>query len=545
MKTACGGGFVTCRFTHVYPDGPAPYFTFVAPGRPGEELAQWEAIKNAAGDALAASGATITHHHAVGRLHRPWYEKEVPPALRRRAPRRQAAARSRRHHEPRRPLRRVDRRGARPAQNPERQRGGHVGLHALAGAVVGVRASRRQRLHRQDHAGGATPSLTLGVLCVVTSRSPPLRGAPRPRRAARCGRRGRRGRPRCARRPAARRCAGVSSQRSASPARATPADATLSSAKAPPPATASSVDHLAGDPSLAASARRPRLGARPHLLQRARAAPRGRGSRRARPRSRCATVASSATSGRRPMRSARASGSRRSLSTSAARPTTAPPCGPPSALSVLKHTRSAPAAMLARTSGSPSQPRDAEVDEQAAAEVLDDDDAARARERDERLERRALDEADLAEVARVHAQDRRHAGLGVERVGVVRARASCSSCPPRPSARPSAPAPRGCGSRRRSRRAPRATRARRARPRAHASARSTAAALLFTTSAASAPASSASARSAKAPRPPRLPAREVELQRGVAAGRRGHRLDGVGGERARARGSCAGRPRWR
>jgi len=79
MRTACGGGVLTCRFTHVYPDGPAPYFTFVAPGRPGEELAQWEVIKNAAGDALAASGATITHHHAVGRLHRPWYEKEVPP----------------------------------------------------------------------------------------------------------------------------------------------------------------------------------------------------------------------------------------------------------------------------------------------------------------------------------------------------------------------------------------------------------------------------------------------------------------------------------
>jgi alkyldihydroxyacetonephosphate synthase len=79
MKDACGGGFLTCRFTHVYPDGPAPYFTFVAPGRAGEELAQWEVLKRVAGDALEASGATITHHHAVGRLHRPWYEREVPP----------------------------------------------------------------------------------------------------------------------------------------------------------------------------------------------------------------------------------------------------------------------------------------------------------------------------------------------------------------------------------------------------------------------------------------------------------------------------------
>jgi alkyldihydroxyacetonephosphate synthase len=79
MRESCGGGILTCRFTHVYPDGPAPYFTFVAPGRDGAQLEQWLAIKRAASEALAACGATITHHHAVGRLHRPWYEREVPP----------------------------------------------------------------------------------------------------------------------------------------------------------------------------------------------------------------------------------------------------------------------------------------------------------------------------------------------------------------------------------------------------------------------------------------------------------------------------------
>jgi alkyldihydroxyacetonephosphate synthase len=78
MRDACGGGSLSCRFTHVYPDGPAPYFTFVAPGRAGEEIAQWTEIKRAAMDALVESGATITHHHAVGRLHRPGYEREVP-----------------------------------------------------------------------------------------------------------------------------------------------------------------------------------------------------------------------------------------------------------------------------------------------------------------------------------------------------------------------------------------------------------------------------------------------------------------------------------
>ena len=37
---------------------------------------QWRAAKRAAGDAIAAAGATITHHHAVGRDHRAWLEAE-------------------------------------------------------------------------------------------------------------------------------------------------------------------------------------------------------------------------------------------------------------------------------------------------------------------------------------------------------------------------------------------------------------------------------------------------------------------------------------
>jgi alkyldihydroxyacetonephosphate synthase len=78
LAEICGGGWVTCRFTHVYPDGPAPYFTVIAPSRPGSQLAQWAEIKAAAADALLAAGGTITHHHAVGRDHRPWYDKQRP-----------------------------------------------------------------------------------------------------------------------------------------------------------------------------------------------------------------------------------------------------------------------------------------------------------------------------------------------------------------------------------------------------------------------------------------------------------------------------------
>ena len=78
LVEVCGGGTVTCRFTHLYPDGPAPYFTIVAPGRRGSELAQWDEIKAAASDAVIANGGTITHHHAVGRDHRPWYDRQRP-----------------------------------------------------------------------------------------------------------------------------------------------------------------------------------------------------------------------------------------------------------------------------------------------------------------------------------------------------------------------------------------------------------------------------------------------------------------------------------
>jgi alkyldihydroxyacetonephosphate synthase len=79
LAAECGGGVVACRFTHIYPDGPAPYYTFVGALRAGGELAQWRAIKAAASEAVTAAGGTITHHHAIGRTHRPWYERERPP----------------------------------------------------------------------------------------------------------------------------------------------------------------------------------------------------------------------------------------------------------------------------------------------------------------------------------------------------------------------------------------------------------------------------------------------------------------------------------
>jgi len=74
----CGQGAVTVRFTHAYPDGPAPYYTILAPGKRGSELEQWDEIKRVVSDALIDLGGTITHHHSVGRDHRPWYDRQRP-----------------------------------------------------------------------------------------------------------------------------------------------------------------------------------------------------------------------------------------------------------------------------------------------------------------------------------------------------------------------------------------------------------------------------------------------------------------------------------
>ncbi|MBW5485654.1 FAD-binding oxidoreductase [Streptomyces bambusae] len=69
---------VNCRLTHVYPDGAAPYFTVLAAGRPGDEVAVWDELKAVASEVLHRHRATVTHHHAVGRDHRRDYDRQRP-----------------------------------------------------------------------------------------------------------------------------------------------------------------------------------------------------------------------------------------------------------------------------------------------------------------------------------------------------------------------------------------------------------------------------------------------------------------------------------
>ena len=67
---------VLCHISHVYATGCSLYFTVAAAG--GEErLERWLKAKAAANDAIVASGASITHHHAVGTDHRGWLTPEI------------------------------------------------------------------------------------------------------------------------------------------------------------------------------------------------------------------------------------------------------------------------------------------------------------------------------------------------------------------------------------------------------------------------------------------------------------------------------------
>ncbi len=67
----------SAHLSHAYADGASLYFTYIARARAGSEVEQWRLVKRAASEAIVSCGATITHHHAVGRDHAPYMEVEV------------------------------------------------------------------------------------------------------------------------------------------------------------------------------------------------------------------------------------------------------------------------------------------------------------------------------------------------------------------------------------------------------------------------------------------------------------------------------------
>jgi alkyldihydroxyacetonephosphate synthase len=75
-------GWVGCHISHTYHSGASLYFTFAFPGssRDADVLPQYLRVKKAAEDAFIASGATLSHHHAVGYEHLPWLERDISAA---------------------------------------------------------------------------------------------------------------------------------------------------------------------------------------------------------------------------------------------------------------------------------------------------------------------------------------------------------------------------------------------------------------------------------------------------------------------------------
>ncbi len=76
LREVLGTCVIGTHLSHIYPTGASLYFTVIAT-LDSDPVQQWRAAKHAAMDALVATDATITHHHAVGRDHAPWLPAEI------------------------------------------------------------------------------------------------------------------------------------------------------------------------------------------------------------------------------------------------------------------------------------------------------------------------------------------------------------------------------------------------------------------------------------------------------------------------------------
>jgi alkyldihydroxyacetonephosphate synthase len=74
-------GYVMCHLSHSYHSGACLYFTFaVNPSGRRDMLEEYEVVKNAIQQTFVDSGATLSHHHAVGTEHARWLEEDISGA---------------------------------------------------------------------------------------------------------------------------------------------------------------------------------------------------------------------------------------------------------------------------------------------------------------------------------------------------------------------------------------------------------------------------------------------------------------------------------
>jgi alkyldihydroxyacetonephosphate synthase len=71
-------GYIMCHLSHSYHSGACLYFTFaLKPSGERDPLADYDAVKSAIQQTFVDSGATLSHHHAVGTEHARWLEQDI------------------------------------------------------------------------------------------------------------------------------------------------------------------------------------------------------------------------------------------------------------------------------------------------------------------------------------------------------------------------------------------------------------------------------------------------------------------------------------
>jgi alkyldihydroxyacetonephosphate synthase len=71
-------GYVMCHLSHSYHAGACLYFTFaIKPSGRMDALEEYDVVKSAIQQTFVDSGATLSHHHAVGTEHARWLEEDI------------------------------------------------------------------------------------------------------------------------------------------------------------------------------------------------------------------------------------------------------------------------------------------------------------------------------------------------------------------------------------------------------------------------------------------------------------------------------------
>jgi len=75
-----GHAYAGAHLSHPESDGTSLYFTVIAPQTRGDEEAAWHSFKRWTAEAVVSAGGTVSHHHGIGRYHRPWASQSLPAA---------------------------------------------------------------------------------------------------------------------------------------------------------------------------------------------------------------------------------------------------------------------------------------------------------------------------------------------------------------------------------------------------------------------------------------------------------------------------------